>query len=293
MTKIALISTPDRASGVHMALDLLGENPVNGQDVILKPNFNSADPPPGSTGLDTLRSLILKLRDMGAASITVAERSGPPDTQEVMEEIGVVELSKEMDFSLVNLDTAEYVHLPKKPGSYWQNGFHFPKIYHEAQCIVETCCLKTHAPSSSFTFSLKLAVGLVPRDNYSYMKELHDSEHIRKMITDINTVFTPDLIVMDGVTAFVDGGPGKGTRNEAQIMYAGTDRIAIDAVGVAILRILGTTPEVSEGTIFEQEQIARAVELGLGVTSPSEIELVTDSKKASELAAAIRQQLDE
>ena len=98
MTKIALVSTSDRASGVHQTLDLLGENPVNGKDVVLKPNFNTADPPPGSTGPDTLRALILKLREMGAASVTVAERAGPPDTQEVMEEIGVIELAKELDF---------------------------------------------------------------------------------------------------------------------------------------------------------------------------------------------------
>ena len=47
-------------------------------------------------------------------------------------------------------------------------------------------------------------------------------------------------------------------------MIASTDRIALDAVGVATLRIYGTTGEVENGSIFEQEQIARAVELGLG-----------------------------
>ena len=45
---------------------------------------------------------------------------------------------------------------------------------------------------------------------------------------------------------------------------AGTDRVAIDAVGVAILRHFGTTAEVSRGSVFEQEQIARALALGLG-----------------------------
>jgi hypothetical protein len=51
------------------------------------------------------------------------------------------------------------------------------------------------------------------------------------------------------------------------VVLAGTDRVAIDAIGVAILWLFGTTPEVSRGKVFEQEQIARAVELGLGVTS--------------------------
>ncbi|MFC1937019.1 hypothetical protein ACFLWY_00495 [Chloroflexota bacterium] len=64
--------------------------------------------------------------------------------------------------------------------------------------------------------------------------------------------------------------------------------MAIDAVGVAILRLLGTTPEVSQGAIFDQEQIARAVELGLGVKSPAEIQLVADDPESEALAAKVR-----
>ena len=41
------------------------------------------------------------------------------------------------------------------------------------------------------------------------------------------------------------------------MVLAGTDRVALDAVGVAILRMFGTTREVSRGRVFEQEQIAR------------------------------------
>jgi len=70
-------------------------------------------------------------------------------------------------------------------------------------------------------------------------------------------------------------------------MLAGTDRVALDAVGVALLRHFGTTPEVSEGPIFEQEQIARAVELRLGVAAPEQIELVTDDADSQRYAADI------
>ncbi|GAH80826.1 unnamed protein product, partial [marine sediment metagenome] len=37
----------------------------------------------------------------------------------------------------------------------------FAKIYDEAECIIETCCLKTHMYGGKFTISLKNAVGLV------------------------------------------------------------------------------------------------------------------------------------
>ncbi len=124
--------------------------------------------------------------------------------------------------------------------------------------------------------SLKLHVGVVPttRHGYRYMKELHSSPHQRKMIAEINSPFKPDLIILDGIDAFVDGGPMTGKRAKGNVFLASTDRVAIDAVGVAILKLLGSNNQIMRPKIFEQEQIARAVELGLGASSVSEIEVI-------------------
>ncbi len=290
MTKVAVISTNDRVYGVNRSLELLGLNPVKGKDVIFKPNFNTADPPPASSSMETIKQLIIKLKEMGANSITVAERSGPAKTSDVFEKKGLYVLAKELDFTIVDLTRIPrdgYV-LKKTEGNHWRDGFFFAKIYDEAECIVETCCLKTHMYGGRFTLSLKNAVGIVKKKN---MSELHSSEHQREMIAEINSVYKPDLIVMDGVITFVDRGPMEGTRVEGNVFVAGTDKIAIDSVGVAILRILGTTPEVTKGSIFEQDQIKRAVELGIGVSSPLDIEFLTDSEKSEKLVAQIKEKL--
>ncbi|MHA1555370.1 MAG: DUF362 domain-containing protein [Candidatus Heimdallarchaeota archaeon] len=295
MTKIAVVVTKDRTYGVNKSIELLGINPIEGKEVIFKPNFNTADPPPASTSMETFKPLLLKLKEMGAKTITVAERSGPANTEEVFKAKGLYKLAEEMGFDIVNLATVpEEEYILKKPkGSHWKDGFLFAKIYDDAECIVETCCLKTHQYGGHFTLSMKNAVGLVPRDNYQYMKELHSSEHQRKMIAEINGVYTADLIVIDGVVTFIDGGPMEGARKEANVFLAGTDKVALDAVGVAILRILGTTPEVMNGAIFEQEQIKRAVELGIGISSPEEIEFLTDSEESIELVNQIKGKLAE
>ena len=289
-TKISLVRTRDRTGGVQRAITLLQSNPVQGRAVTLKPNFNTADPTPGSTHNDTLRSLVLTLKELGATRVTLAERCGPyVSTREVMEEKGIFGLAEEVGFDIINLEEMGadgWVHLHPKD-SHWKDGFHFPRAYLEAESIVQTCCLKTHAYGGHFSLSLKNSVGTVGGKDYPYMREMHMSPHIRKMIAEINTAYSPDLIVLDGVDAFVDGGPDKGTRAEANVILAGTDRVAIDAVGVAILRLLGTTREVSEGPIFQQEQIARAVELGLGVKSPSQIQLVTDDAESEAFAAEV------
>ena len=299
ISRVSVVATTNRAEGTSRAIKLLQHNPVHGKSVVLKPNFNSADPAPGSTHIDTLRALITSLQEMGARKITLAERSGPGDTtRQVMQKKGVLRLAQEMGFEIVNLQelTADgWVQVNPK-NSHWKNGFLFPRLYAEAESIVETCCLKTHQYGGHFTLSLKLAVGLVPGGfeevrGYSYMGELHGSAFQRQMIAEINAAFKPDLIVLDGVEGFVDGGPARGTRKEAGVILAGSDRVAIDAVGVAILRMLGTTPEVSRGRIFEQDQIARAAELGLGVTSADQIKLVADDTKSKTLLSKIERVL--
>lgn len=291
MTKVSLVRTKNRSEGVRRAIELLELKSFKDKNVVLKPNFNSADPAPGSTHIETLQAIIILLQQMGTKSITLAERSGPGDsTRTVMEKKGIFKLADKLNFNILILDEMGpegwIKFIPET--SHWKNGFHFPKIYVEAESIVQTCCLKTHAYGGHFTLSLKNSVGLVPRENYPYMSELHSSPHQRKMIAEINTAYIPDLVVLDGVEAFVDGGPARGKRVEAGVIIAGTDRVAIDAIGVSILRFLGTTREVSHGPVFKQEQIARAVELGLGVSSSKEIQMITGDPASQTFAVQIR-----
>ncbi|MFW9788928.1 MAG: DUF362 domain-containing protein [Candidatus Thorarchaeota archaeon] len=290
MTKVAVISTNDRVYGVNKSFDLLGINPVKGKRVVFKPNFNTADPPPASTHMDTFRQILVRLQEMGAKSIIVAERCGPANTEEAFKQKGLYALADEFGFDVVNLETIPHDEWVKKnpEGNHWKDGFLFAKVFDEAECVIETCCLKTHMYGGHFTLSLKNATALVPRVGYTYMNELHSSPHQRKMIAEINAAYKWDLIIMDGVIVFIDGGPMEGTRREANVFVAGTDKIAIDAVGVALLRMHGTTANVSKGSIFEQEQIARAVELGIGISSIDAIEFLTDSQESEVLVEKIK-----
>jgi len=143
-TTVSLVRTQNRLEGVPKAIALLKSNPVRGKAVVLKPNFNTADPAPGSTHKDTLHALVLALKQMGATRITLAERCGPyAPTHKVMKDVGVFELAKELSFDIVNLEelgTDGWVHLHPKD-SHWKDGFLFPRIYLEAESIVQACCL--------------------------------------------------------------------------------------------------------------------------------------------------------
>ena len=247
-----------------------------GKHVVLKPNFNTADPPPASTHNDTLRQLVLEIQNRQASAITLAERSYQT-FQDVLQIKGIGSIANELGFTIKHLENDEY-SVFNRSGLHWQNGFRLPLTIADAEYLVSTCCLKTHH-TGVITMSLKLSVGILP---FLHMQELHGSSEINSMIAEINLAYKPDLIVMDGVKTFISGGPSQGTMREGNVILAGTDRVAIDAVGTAILKDLGST-RVS-GRIFKLEQIERAIELGLGIKQPDQIEFITGDTASRDYA---------
>ncbi len=291
-SEVYVIKTNDRGLGIKELLKHLDLESLSGKRIALKANYNSADSFPASTHINTVSALINALKEKGA-SIVLAERSGMGNTREVLEELGVTGLAGKEGFDVVVLDESSEWVMEKQ--EHWKRGFLFPKVFRDADAIIQTCCLKTHRYGGHFTMSLKNSVGMVakydPDDGYNYMSELHSSRHQRLMIAEINVAYEPAFVIMDGIAGFSKGGPDTGTLIEPGIMLASRDRVALDAAGVAILRIYGTTSEVSVGRIFEQEQIARAAELGLGASSPDEIEVVAVNNEASGICDAIAKKL--
>jgi uncharacterized protein (DUF362 family) len=289
--RVAIVRTASRAAGVTRALGLMDLRALPGRRVVLKPNFNSAHDAPGSTHNETLSQLVRELHERGARSITLAESSGPPATRGVMEQKGIFDLGRDLRFGIVDLEgipDSEWVPFAAR-GTHWPEGFHLPALVVGAEYLVSTCCLKTHGSGGVFTMSLKLSVGLTPKP---IRRTMHRSPDIRRMIAELNTGYRPDLIVLDGVSAFTDGGPSRGELKAGNVIIAGDDRVAVDAVGLAVLKELGANDAIMSRGIFEQEQMARAVELGLGASGPSEIEIVTGDDESRAYADRLRLILD-
>jgi len=285
-TTVAVIRTGDRADGVTRAMALMNPGGISGKNVNIKPNFNTSDPAPAGTHNDTLAQLVRELQERDAREVAVGESSFPP-TDEVMAEKGIPDLASDMGFGIVNYDEipdADWIHF-KPAGTHWPDGFHLPRHVVEAEYLVSTCCLKTHQYGGVFTMSMKLAVGLTPKP---IRRPMHRSEDMRRMIAELNQGYEPQLIIMDGVATFVDGGPSSGEEKPGNVMIAGTDRVAVDAVGVAVLKDLGSNDDIMGRPIFEQEQIVRAAELRLGVRSHHEINLVSDNDEGRAYAKTLQ-----
>jgi uncharacterized protein (DUF362 family) len=298
MSDVFLISGADRVAGVRELFQHFDTGRFRGSEVVVKANYNSADPPPGSTHIDTLRGVIQAIGDSDGGHVTLIERSGMGTTRHVLEKMGVDRLSSEMGFRTITLEEMgpdAFVHLVR-PWMHWRNGFWLPKLVTAGNPVVSVCCLKTHRFGGHITMSLKNSVGLIakiePGGSYDYMRELHMSSAQRMMIAEINTGYFPDLVVLDAMEGFSKGGPERGELIVPGVLIAGSDRVAVDATGVAILRKYGSTPEVMSGKIFQVEQIRRAAEIGAGVSKPSLIHIkgldAPGKKLAEELAGIIR-----
>jgi uncharacterized protein (DUF362 family) len=288
----------NRIAGIQSILEAFDLSVFSGTSVAIKANYNSADPFPASTHIETLDTICRSVLEQKPARMTLAERSGMGNTRKVLEDTGVLSLSGNRGFGVIILDELDRSGWQEvqAPGLHWSRGVFIAKVFARADYVIQTCCLKTHRYGGHFTMSLKNMVGSVARRvpgvNHDFMSELHASPYQRSMIAEINKFCRTDIVVMDATEGFSSGGPDKGKLIKPGIILAGRDRVAIDAAGVALLRAYGTVPDIMNGRIFGQEQIARGAELGVGIDSADKIRLVPLDKIGTAAAELIQDQLN-
>ena len=292
---VFLVKTDNREKGIADLLENYDMSDFNAKNIALKANYNSADPFPASSHPKTVQTLVRSIKEHDPSNIILAERSGMGITRDVLETMGIIYLGEKEGFEVRVLDEEDIDGWRKidRDGTHWVKGFYISKIFTDADKVVQTCCLKSHRFGGHFTLSLKNSVGLVaktvPGGAYNYMAELHISPYQRSMIAEINNNYDVDLILMDGMKAFVDKGPEQGHLVEPNLIMMSKDRIAIDAVGVSILRHYGTTRDISKGKIFDLDQIKRASELGVGVSSADKINIVGLNPESEAVAGELDQ----
>ena len=303
-TRVAIVQTANREAGIARAVALLGEMDFSRKNVYLKCSYNSPDPFPATTHPDALGAMARMLRGKGASGVTLVERSGMGSTRDVLEKLNVLTALKELNVSFRPLDelsSGEWRHFAPSH-SHWPKGFAFPRFLTWNSCVVQLCNLKTHRFGGVFSASLKNSIGLIAKyaaaaaqygltekdkdksgRGWNYMKDLHASPYQGQMIAEANLAYSPDLIVMDAVEVFIEGGPERGETASPEIIAASRDRVALDAVGLAILLYAGARIGINEH-VFEQAQLRRAAELKLGVDSREKIRIVSDDNAGRLLA---------
>jgi uncharacterized protein (DUF362 family) len=232
-----------------------------GDKVLVKPNFNSPDPPPASTDVAFLKAVIEILLEIGVR-VTIGESSGGVwrPSRNVFRKKGVYELAHDLQVELIafeDMPVDQWVRI-KINGDYLKE-VTMPRSAYEADKLVYLPCLKTHR-LAKFTGALKLAFGFVhPGERRAY-----HFDHREGRLAEISLCWQPDLIVMDGRKAFVTGGPNTGEIVEPRLIMASGDLIAIDVEAVKILRSYPAKNDLPADP-WRLGQITTALKHGLGV----------------------------
>lgn len=239
-----------------------------GDEILLKPNFNTADPPPASSDPEFVKAMIELLFEYGASRVIVGESSMVSlSTRKVLEETGMMAKAEETGAEVVVFDEGKWVKVATR-GEYLRK-VSLPETALKAEKLVYVCCMKTHR-WAKFTFSLKMAVGFMkPTERMM----LH-ARHLEEKIADLNLVVHPNLIIMDGRKCFISGGPASGEMRNPDVVLASGDRIAIDIEALKIV-------ESYEGSSLTDDpwsytQIRKAVELGIGIKNEQEYNVVNE-----------------
>jgi len=269
LSKIA--TTEDLKRDVLKAVDLIGGFNMmikKGDQVLLKPNFNSADPPPASSDPEFVKAIIELLYEHGAGKVILGESSWQGlSTRKALQETGTLEALRDTGAEVAFFDEEKYVRV--NVGGEYLKHVSLAESAMQVDKIVYSCCMKTHF-RAGFSLSLKLGFGFTKK---SERMEFH-LKHLKEKLVDLNLVLHPDLIIMDGRKCFIAGGPFNGKVREPRLILASGDRVAID---VESIKVIGSY----EGSKLKDNpwsytQIRHATALRLGVRSEEEYAVVTE-----------------
>jgi uncharacterized protein (DUF362 family) len=244
---VAIVHGTDPAEMLREGLALLGGVGLlglAGRRVLLKPNVVNSRKPPSTTAPEVVAAVGRLAKAAGASELVVADSSGMIrfPTRENLDATGIRRAAGSLGARVLALEEEPWVRVePARARSL--------RRYYVSRPVHPR-----YRPSLSF---------------------LSGDWHER--IAELNLAVHPRLTVADATTVMVEGGPTSGTPARADLLLLSGDRVALDVVAVALLRSYGKSDRLMEGGPWAQRQIVRAIELGLGVTGPGEVDLVARS----------------
>lgn len=292
-TLVGLVRGDNIEQMVREAIGLIGgwkRIGVKGKTVLVKPNVVSGEPPPATTNPQVVRAIVKLLREAGAKKVYVGDMSAllSLPTKKNMERTGILQAAQAEGAEVLSFEDHGWVRVNLPQGKYIQEAYVSEWIFNVDR-IINLPVMKTHR-SATYTITLKNFIGATHGRQRPY---LVDPSHWEEIIAEFNLAYQPHLNLVDGTKVMVSGGPWSGEEERAGLILASGDRIAADIIGLSLLKHYGKAQEIARKGVWEQRQIKRAVELGLGAKDGSSIALKTKNLKTSDgdfptLLSAIR-----
>ena len=256
-------------------LELLGgleRLDIKGKSVLIKPNIVNCYPSPANTNPLVIKHLVKILHEYGVSKIFVGDMSAifALPTKNNAIKSGIWEAIHEEDMTFVPFEKYGWVEVDIPHGRFVKKAVVSEFIY-TVDRVINVPVIKTHN-YANYTISLKNFIGAIHPQQRPYFIA---PEFWEEIIAELNVAYTPHLNILDGTRIFIKGGPTRGTVATPNLIIVTGDRIAADVVGLSIIRSFGGWERLNNMDVWEQRQIKRAVDLHLGVSSPSELKIVS------------------
>lgn len=268
-SKVSIVKTspkPDFEAirkAINKALDLIGgiEDLIKpGKKVLLNPSWVAppTEPEKGCiTQAEVTRAVADIVRERGARAIIAESSAVGVDSEKVIAGSGYRQL-RESGYEVIDLKKTETTMIAVPAGKVFQEIESY-RLVQEADVIVSLPKLKTH-DQTEITCSIKKLKGLLS-DKY---KRMMHQEGLFDGVVDLLAAIKPQLAIVDGIYCQEGLGPVFGKPIEMDLILAGRDLVAVDAV---CGRVMGFEPE-------EVLLTQRAAERGLGTLKTAEINFV-------------------
>ena len=256
-------------AAVEKAVDLLGgigQIVKPGQKVLLNPswvNTRTKREQATITLPEVTRAVADVVKRAGARPIIAESSAIGIDTEKVISESGYNQL-REMGYDVIDLKKTETTMFPVKNGKVFAE-IQTYKLVKEADVIIPVAKLKTH-DQAELTLSIKKLKGLLTD---KYKREFHQ-RGVFEGCVDWFSALRPQLAVVDAIYCQEGLGPVFGKPVEMDLIVAGHDLVALDAV---CGYIAGFEPE-------EVPITTEAFRRGLGMANRKDIEVVGEPIEA-------------
>ncbi|MGB9683556.1 MAG: DUF362 domain-containing protein [Candidatus Bathyarchaeales archaeon] len=260
MSRVAIVKGLNPIESTVKALEMiktdLDEVLYAEKPILIKPNYINARHP--STGITTdsrvVEGIVKFLKEHGKGNIIIGEGSGFADTFEAFKVSGIDKVAEKWNAKLVDLNKDFFVEVyPPNPLALKK-----VKVAKTAleSLIISVPKLKLHR-LATVTLGLKNMMGALAS------KGVMHNGHLSENIADLASVLKPSLTVIDGVIAG-EGHETSGNPVEMNLVVAGTDPVAVDTVGAALMEVQPT----------EVKHLVFAEKKGLGTCRLKDIEVV-------------------
>jgi uncharacterized protein (DUF362 family) len=247
-----------RAVATLGGLEKLG---IRGKTVLVKPNVVSDATHPITTNREVVRAVVRLLYEEGARKVYVGDMSAmlALPTLKNMERNGIRKAAEEAGAEVICFEDYGWVKV-ELPQARYIGHVNVTEWLYRVDRIINLPVVKTHR-SASYSICLKNFVGATHIEQRPY---LVDREHWEELIAEMNLAWRPDLNIIDGTKTLIEHGPWEGPSADTGVIIATGDRIAGDVTGLALIKKFGRWPMVTDKDVWEQKQVKRALELGLG-----------------------------